>query len=234
MSTILVFLLVVAVIAAWWLSRQRLMAKPWLEEGVIDDFPRGGASSLPTAKIGLGVFFAVVGSLFALLISAYFMRMDMADWQALPVPGLLWLNTGVLIASSLALQWATVAARRGHIDDVRSGIAAGGIFAVAFLAGQLLVWRQLSADGYYLAANPANSFFYLITAIHGLHLSGGLVALGRTAAKVWHRSGLAQIRLSIELCTAYWHFLLLIWLVLFGLLTHWADDVFAICRQLFT
>ena len=118
------------------------------------------------------------------------------------------------------------------MDGVSVGLCAGGVAAVAFLVGQLLAWQQLSAAGYFVAANPANCFFYLITGVHGLHLLGGLVALGRTTAKVWRGVEMDQVRLSVELCAIYWHFLLLVWLVLFGLLTGWADDFVDICRQL--
>ena len=105
-------------------------------------------STLPAAKIGLGVFLAVAGSLFALFISAYSMRMNMADWRALPVPRLLWFNTGVLVLSSVALQWAHVAARRDDMDGVIVGLCAGGASrALAFLVGQLLAWQQLSGRG---------------------------------------------------------------------------------------
>ena len=97
--TILFVLAPIGAIVAWWLSRQRLTAKPWLEVGAIDDFPGTGASSLPAATIGLGVFLAVVSSLFALFISAYFMRMQVADWAQMPTPKVLWFNTGVLILS---------------------------------------------------------------------------------------------------------------------------------------
>ena len=232
MSAIILFMAGIAAIAGWWLSQQRLTAKPWLEEGLTADFREQSTSSLPSAKIGLGVFLAVVGSLFALFISAYSMRMNMVDWRTLPVPALLWFNTGVLVLSSLALQWAHMAARRDDIDGVSVGLCAGGVSAVTFLVGQLLAWRQLSAAGYFLASNPANSFFYLITAVHGLHLMGGLVALGRTTAKVWHGVALTQVRLSVELCAIYWHFLLLVWLVLLGLLTGWTDNFVDICRQL--
>jgi cytochrome c oxidase subunit 3 len=203
-----------------------------LEQGVTVDLREEGTSSLPAAKIGLGVFLAVVGSLFALFISAYSMRMNMVDWRALPVPSLLWFNTGVLILSSVALQWAYMAARRNDIDGAIVGLCAGGASAVTFLVGQLLAWRQLGAAGYFLASNPANSFFYLITALHGLHLIGGLVALGRTTAKVWRGAEMIQVRLSVELCAIYWHFLLLVWLVLLGLLTGWTDSFIDICRQL--
>ena len=232
MSAIILFMAVIAVIAGWWLSQQRLTAKPWLEEGAIGDSPGTGAMTLPAAKIGLGVFLAVAGSLFALFISAYSMRMGMVDWRTLPVPRLLWFNTGVLVLSSIALQWANVAARRDDMDGVIVGLLAGGASAVMFLVGQLLAWQQLRMAGYFVASNPANSFFYLITAVHGLHLTGGLVALGRTTAKVWHGVGMIQVRLSVELCAIYWHFLLLVWLVLLGLLTGWTDDFVNICRQL--
>ena len=232
MSAIILFMAGIAAIARWWLSHQRLTAKPWLEEGLSADFREQSTSSLPSAKIGLGVFLAVVGSLFALFISAYSMRMTMVDWRALPVPKLLWFNTGVLVASSIALQWAYMAARRDDIDGVIVGLLAGGVSAVTFLVGQLLAWQQLKVAGYFVASNPANSFFYLITAVHGLHLMGGLVALGRTTAKVWRGAPMTQMRLSVELCAIYWHFLLLVWLVLLGLLTGWTDDFVDICRQL--
>jgi cytochrome c oxidase subunit III len=233
-SAIILFMAGIAAIAGWWLSQQRLGAKPWLEEGVIADFREESAPSLPPAKIGLGVFLAVVGSLFALFISAYSMRMNMVDWRALPVPSLLWFNTGVLILSSIALQWAYMAARRNDMDGVIIGLCAGGASALIFLAGQLLAWRQLSLAGYFVESNPANSFFYLITAVHGLHLMGGLVALGRTIAKVWRGVEMTRVRLSVELCAIYWHFLLLVWLVLLALLTGWTDDFVDICRRLFT
>jgi cytochrome c oxidase subunit 3 len=233
-SAIILFMAGIAAIAGWWLSQQRLASKPWLEEGVLVDFRGDNASSLPSAKIGLGVFLAVVGSLFALFISAYSMRMSMVDWRALPVPKLLWFNTGVLITSSIALQWAYMAARRNDMDGVIIGLLAGAASAVIFLVGQLLAWQQLKVAGYFVASNPANSFFYLITAMHGMHLMGGLVALGRTTAKVWRGAKMIQVRLSVELCAIYWHFLLLVWLVLLGLLTGWTDNFVDICRQLLT
>ncbi|MER9326478.1 MULTISPECIES: cytochrome c oxidase subunit 3 [unclassified Mesorhizobium] len=232
MSVILVFMLVIAGFAGWWLSHQRLMAKPWLEQGMAGDFVGMEGSTLPTAKIGLGVFLAVVGCLFALITSAYFMRMALSDWQALPLPRLLWLNTGVLVLSSIALQCAALAARRGQMDMVRLGLATAGFTALAFLIGQLVAWRELSADGYFLASNPANSFFYLLTGMHGLHILGGLVGLGRTTVGAWNGARPARLRLSVELCAMYWHFLLFVWLAIFALLAGWAATFIDICRGL--
>jgi cytochrome c oxidase subunit 3 len=222
-SITLIFLGGIAAISVWFLSQQRLTSKPWLEEGPLGDLPFLSSSSLPPAKIGLGVFLAVVGSLFALLFSAFSMRMNMPGVtigaaRTIPPLALLWLNSGLLILSSAALLWAQFAARRGDVDGVRTGLFTGGILTFAFLAGQLLAWRQLSAEGYFLASNPASAFFYLITGVHGLHLLGGLVALGRAGAKAWGGLKIAQMRLSVELCAIYWHFLLLVWLIFFGLL----------------
>jgi cytochrome c oxidase subunit 3 len=234
MSVILVFLLVVGGVAGWWLSQQRIMSKPWLERGTLDALPDADVPGVATAKIGLGVFLAVVGCLFALFVSAYFMRMELADWRAVPVPRLLWFNTGALILSSFALHIALVAARREETDTVRLGLVTGGLTALGFLAGQVAAWRELSASGYLLDANPANSFFYLLTAMHGLHIVGGLVALARTTVKAWAEVPPAQLRLSVELCAMYWHFLLFIWLAIFVLLSGWVTDVIDICRQLLT
>jgi cytochrome c oxidase subunit 3 len=182
------------------------------------------------AKWGLGFFLAVVGALFALLASAYAMRAVSPDWQSAPMPRVLWLNTGVLIVSSLALQAADFFARRRETGRARTFLLTGAGAAIAFLAGQLLAWRQFAAAGYFLSTNPANSFFYLITGAHGLHLAGGLVALATTVATA--RGDISAAQSGIRLCAIYWHFLLVVWLLLFALLAGWAGDIVVICRGL--
>ena len=193
-----------------------LSTKPWVaERGYVSD---SHGFSPPTAKVFLSVFLGVVTAIFGLLTAAYFIRMAYADWQSMPVPAMLWLNTVILILSSVTLQWARTAARREQAEGVRRGLLAGGGLAFAFLVGQVLVWRQLGSLGYFVDSNPSNSFFYLITALHGLHLFGGLVAWLRASVRLWRGAEVAKIRLSVELCAVYWHFLLLVWLVMFGLL----------------
>jgi len=236
MTTVLLVLVAIMGTVVWWLFRQTINVRPWIAQRPIENVYGDGALSLPPVKVGLGVFLAVATSLFALLISAYYMRMAGADWTTLAVPKGLWLNTGALILSSAAMQWTQSAARWGRMDGVRIGLIAGGIFAFCFLAGQLWVWQQLNASGYFVAANPANAFFYLLTALHGLHLLGGLWVWAKTTAKVARGVEAGAVRLSVELCTVYWHFLLLVWLVLFALLlstpprqSSCTPDTFAIC-----
>ena len=193
-----------------------LSTKPWVaERGYVSDSHGFG---LPTARVFLSVFLGVVTAVFGLLTAAYFVRMTYADWQSLPVPALLWLNTAILILSSVALQWARTSAGRQQADRVRWGLLAGGALAFAFLVGQFLVWQQLGSLGYFVDTNPSNSFFYLITGLHGLHLLGGLVAWLRASLRLWRGAETDKIRMSVELCAVYWHFLLLVWLVMFGLL----------------
>jgi cytochrome c oxidase subunit 3 len=221
MSLSIAFAALLAGVVVWALLARRLTAKPWETSGSPEEAEAGSAVSLPPAKIGLLILLAVITSLFGLFISAYWMRMEHAhgDWRPLAVPRLLWLNTATLILSSAGMQWARGGARRAQPDRVRVGLIAGGVLAWAFLAGQLLAWRQLNASGYFVASNPAIAFFYLLTGVHGLHLLGGLFVWGKTVARMAQGGvELIDLRLSVELCTVYWHYLLLVWLVLFAVL----------------
>ena len=217
MTITLVFLACLMGAILWWLFRQSVNVQPWVAQASMQDV-HGAVLSRPAAKTALAVFLAVATSVFALFISAYAMRMHFGDWSPLQEPRLLTWNTGLLIVTGGAMQWTVAAARRGEIDGVRQGLIAAGVLTVAFLAGQLLVWKQLIDAGVFLRSNPANAFFYLLTAVHGVHLLGGLVAWARTTAKVWRGMEAAKVRLSVELCAIYWHFLLVVWLVLFALL----------------
>lgn len=234
MSAILVFMAGIAGIIGWWMARQRLASKPWLEVGLAGDAPQMQGSSATIAKVGLGIFLAVVGALFTLLISAYLGRMGGADWWGIPIPGLLWVNTAALAASSLALQWAKTEVRPDHRDRLNAALVTAFATAVFFVAGQFLAWRQLISAGYVLADNPSNSFFYMITGLHGLHILGGLFVLGRTAIRARSAPLSARMLLSVELCVIYWHFMLVVWLVLFALFAGWANSFVDLCRQLVT
>lgn len=210
-----------------------LTEKPWVAaQGRLDDLPSGGSFSLPAAKLGLRMFLGVVTILFLLLIMAYGERMATEEWRPTPQQGLLWLNTALLFLASISLQWARISARRDRIDGVETGLLVGGVFTIAFLAGQVIAWQQLQAMAVFDITSPAVAFFYLITALHALHLLGGLVAWARTTARVWQGFDPGTVRMSVELCAVYWHFLLAVWLILFGLLFSTGDNLgmlLAIC-----
>lgn len=220
MTIALVLLSAIMAIVVGWLVRKTLNTAPWVEQRTVDMSGRDGALSLLPVQVGLGVFLAVATSLFALLITAYHMRMMEADWTDLDLPRVLWLNSGVLVLASVAMQWTLVAARRGQIDAVRKGLAASGVFSFAFLAGQVWAWRQLNASGQFTAFNPAYAFFLLLTAMHGIHLLGGLAVWARATVRAARGTDFARVRLSVELCAVYWHFLLVVWAVLFAVLLY--------------
>lgn len=228
MNVILAFLAIVLVLAGWWLSRQQLFAKPWLETGLTVAAPE--AMTTAPAKLGVGFFLAVVGGLFAMLGSAFVMQIEETPAQLAPLPRVVWLNTALLLLSSVGLQTAVTAARRGDTGRTHRSMAAAGIAAIAFLAGQVLAGQILTEGGYGLNDGPAASFFYLITGLHGVHILGGLAAMGVVWARISSRAAAQKQRAAIALCAFYWHGLLVVWLVLFALLTGWANDILALCR----
>jgi cytochrome c oxidase subunit 3 len=208
----------------WWLVKQTVNVTPWVAssatDSVRDEGVRSPFTSIPFSniKLGLGVFLAVATSLFALFISAYSIRMEYPDWRPLTEPTLLWVNTGILVLSSIFLQMGWNAAKRENIPAIWRGVVLGGACAVAFIVGQLAAWDELSTSGYIVSGNPANGFFYMLTGVHALHLIGGLVALLKPVSRLWRHEDISSIRVGVELCAVYWHYLLVVWLILFGLM----------------
>ena len=219
MAITLVFLAVIMATVIGWLLRQTLNTQPWIPDPA-DDAVSGRSLDTHSKTVALTTFLAVATSLFALFISAYTLRMKMGDWSPLAEPNLLWFNSGLLVLASGAYHWTRNAAIGGRTAALKPGLSVAGLMTILFLAGQLLAWQRLNASGYYASSNPANAFFYLLTAVHGLHLLGGLWVWARSAIQVWTGAEADSVRLSIELCTVYWHYLLLVWAVLFGLLLY--------------
>jgi len=214
----LVFLAIIMATVISWLLRQTLNSQPWDAHDPLENQPGRGVLNVDPAKVGLLSFIAVVTSLFALFLSAYLMRMKLGDWLPVAEPNLLWLNTAILVLASVAFQLTRGAARRGQPLTVKVGLAVGGACTILFLLGQLIAWQQLHTSGFFVTSNPANSFFYLLTALHGLHLIGGMWVWGRTTTRMLTGADAQSVRLSVELCTVYWHYLLLVWIGLFALL----------------
>lgn len=231
MFKLLVIAMAVSMLIAWLLIK-RMQDKPWTQRGIIPASQDDLTSSAP--KVGLWVFLGVVTSLFLVFTGAYFMRMDnshggvasglMQPWVPVDEPGLIWLNTLLLVAASVAMQLARSSAADRGLDAVKKYFTGAGVLTVLFLLGQIIVWQQLRASENFSPGNPAFAFFVLLTAVHGLHLVGGLTVWLRTASRVWQGldvSNVVQVgavRQSVELCTTYWHYLLLVWLGLFTML----------------
>ena len=172
--------------------------------------------------VGLWVFMGVATALFTLFTAAYRMRMASSDWSSIALPWQLGLSTALLVAGSAAMQVAAAAAHRGRWPRARAWLLAGGACAAAFLGAQLWAWQALLEAHVLVSGNPAASFFYLLTAMHGLHVMGGLIAWSVTAHGAWPADraepALPGAAHAIGLCARYWHFLLAVWVVLLATL----------------
>jgi cytochrome c oxidase subunit 3 len=115
------------------------------------------------------------------------------------------------------MYWASRASKNGDRDNYKLGLFVGGLFALVFLIGQLIVWQQLISLDYFVASNPANTFFYLITGIHGIHLLGGIIALTVVVYKSLRIFDVALLSSKTSLLATYWHYMLAAWAVFFGL-----------------
>jgi cytochrome c oxidase subunit 3 len=176
------------------------------------------------ARTGVWVGIAAIMMSFAAYTSAMIVRQGGAsDWQHIRLPPILYLNTLVLLASSAALQrgrrlmdadtqWRTPATSRG-VTWLQLTLGLG----VLFLAGQIVAWRQLAAEGLYLSTSPSSGFFYVLTALHGLHLLGGIVALVYTLRRLRLPAPVPPTGV-LDATAVYWHFMDLLWVYLLLLL----------------
>ncbi len=200
---------------------QLLSQKPWdPEQAKLDNLHEGATLTINKGKLGLRYLMIISTIFFCLFIVTYSDRLVYPDWKRMPEPFLLWINTLLLFVTSGFFMSAQSASSKNNFKIVKNRLIIIGLLTLAFLIGQLLVWFQLVDKGYYVSSNPANAYFYVFTALHALHIFGGLVYWVMTIKKVWVLSDIvvAKAKHTVELCAIYWHFLLAVWVVLFGLM----------------
>jgi len=193
--------------------------------GARSALPAAGLRAVDPRRLGLWVFLATVTMLFAAFSSAYLVRMASGGWNAVDLPGVLWLTTSILLLSSATLEVARLRVARARA--ARRAVVAPWLLAtlglgVLFLAGQLAAWRALQTAGVFLPNSPHAAFLYIFMALHGVHLLGGLVWLGALSGGAL--SGGARVGRNGELedqvarCSTYWHFMAGLWVFLFAVL----------------
>jgi len=179
------------------------------------------------AQTGVWVGIAAITMSFAAYSSALIVRQGAnPDWLHFTLPPILFFNTLVVLASSVTLfmaraRAATTAARPGSGADIDAPHLTWLWLTISlgflFLAGQILAWRNLVDQGLTLASSPSSSFFYLLTAMHGLHLLGGLAGLLYVTYRV-RRSSAVRAVSAYKAASLYWHFMTVLWLYLFAML----------------
>jgi cytochrome c oxidase subunit III len=169
---------------------------------------------------GMWMALAAITMLFAAFTSAMVVRKGLGgDWVRTGLPRILYLNTAVLLMSSLTFEWARGALRSGQDERFRSQLYVTLALGIAFIAGQLIAWRELAHRGVYLATNPSSSFFYLLTGAHGLHLLGGIVALGYLVFRARKLAESLKGRAAVDVTALYWHFMDGLWIYILIILS---------------
>ena len=184
------------------------------------------------AKMGLNWLIAAISSMFFLFFVSYIIRSQVSDWEALSMPwqplaetNQLWINSLLLILASAAFEGARREFGKPELGMSRELLWLAGAASLAFLLGQSVAWNFLVVRGFYIESNPANSFFFLLTGLHALHLAGGLVAWIvanfrlTQAIRAGDDKSQGLARISMDLCAIYWHFLMALWLVVFALIS---------------
>ena len=198
---------------------------------------------LRRARLGLAVGAIGIVMVFVSFTSAYIVRQGLPtldphtntlvhDWFPLPLPALLFFNTGLLLISSVTVALARRQVARftspsrittgTNIFVGRDGtilwLALTVVLGLSFLRGQWIVWRELQASGFYVATSPSSSFIYLLTGTHGAHLLGGILALLAAGATILFRRTAVSRVVVLDVTAWYWHFMTLLWIYILCLL----------------
>ena len=169
----------------------------------------------------------VVTMTFGGLIGAYVViaNNNVLEWRPFALPIQLWISTAAIIASSFAYHFAQRAISVADNDGARRWLIVTTALGAVFVSSQLLSWLALTRRGFYMAGNPYAGFFYILTAAHAVHVVGGIVALGAILLRSWyHTTDTNEFVYRRNLSVAvgwYWHFLGVLWIVLFILLGFW-------------
>ena len=178
-------------------------------------------------RIGMWLALASVMMLFTSLSSAYVVRAGGAkDWVPIAMPRVLLVSTALILISSVTLEIARRSLKRSLHNAYAKYVLLTALLGIGFLASQLIAWRQLAAQGIYVASHPHSSFFYLLTGAHAVHLVGGLLALrvsvvSFAASNSSNPVAVARRQATADAVTIYWHFMDGLWIYLFLLLFLW-------------
>jgi cytochrome c oxidase subunit III len=166
-------------------------------------------------KFLLWLLIAASVMLFAGLTSAYIVRRGEGNWLVFDLPVAFAFNVGVVILSSILMQLSFLSAKKDELNRTKSLLIATLVSGILFLVGQFNGWGELVDNNLYLAGNPAESFIYVIPALHFLHVLIGIVFIAVVVIKAYRFNVHKKNMISIYLCTTYWHFVGALWIYLY-------------------
>jgi cytochrome c oxidase subunit 3 len=177
-------------------------------------------------KLRIAMWFTlmVVVMTFGGLISAYIVLStnQELEWKPFALPVQVWLSTALIIASSVCYKIAQNNLNRERQKSAKQWLLATTVLGGMFISSQILLWFQLVREGVYMQSNPYAGFFYILTAVHALHVIGGICALGYIVLRAWYETNseeeLLRRKTTATVVGWYWHFMDGLWLVLILLL----------------
>lgn len=166
-------------------------------------------------KFALWLFLVTIVMIFAALTSAYIVRQSEGNWLEYDLPTIFWYTSGIVIVSSVFLQYAYSSAKKDNIAGLRTGLGLAVLFGIAFLVGQWYSWVALVDENVFFVGNPSGSFLYVFTGLHAVHLISGVIFLIIVLISSFRYQIHSKSMVRMEMATTYWHFLGGLWLYLF-------------------
>ncbi|MEQ9443462.1 MAG: cytochrome c oxidase subunit 3 [Cyclobacteriaceae bacterium] len=187
---------------------QELQQVAWAEE------PKQTLSMHPQ-KFALWLFIVTVVMIFAAFTSAYIVRRAEGNWLDFELPPLFWTTSGIILLSSVSMHWAYYSARKDQLMQLKIALFITLGLGVAFLIGQVEAWGELVGMDVFFVGNPAGSFVYVLSGVHGLHIVSALIFLVVITVKAFRYNVHSKRMDALEMCVTYWHFLDGLWIYLF-------------------
>ncbi len=213
-----------------------LTEKPWeKDQAAVDSYHQGKAFNLSKETSAVIVIFGVSSVLFSFIFMGYLYTIPPEqDTRFLLKPNLLWVNTLVLFYVAYYFNKITSDLKKNNLTKIKRNLIIVGALSYIFLFGQIYFWYQLMKDGKFVSTNTYFSSFYFFTALHGLHLLGGLFFLGKVSSKILKlkEEEIIKQKKSIDALSLYWRFLLIVWLMFLLMIYIFNDTVIAWCKAL--
>lgn len=172
--------------------------------------------SMQPKKFALWIFMATVIMLFGAWTSAFIVKRADTGWAEIVMPWHFWVNSGIIVTSSLTMIFAVRAARKDSLELLKLLLSITTLLGIAFLGGQLLAFEELVAlNQYFTGGNVSHSFIYVLTGAHGVHVVSGVGFLLLVLVSAFRYKVHSKRMNQIEMCATYWHFLGILWLYLF-------------------
>jgi cytochrome c oxidase subunit 3 len=171
--------------------------------------------SMHPKKFALWLFMVTVVMIFAAMTSAYIVRQSEGNWLEYDLPQIFWYTSGIVVLSSVFLQYGYISAKKDNMTGLKLGLAGAVILGIAFLVGQWYSWVALVDEEVFFVGNPSGSFLYVFTGLHALHLISGVIFLIIVLISSFGYQIHSKSMVRMEMATTYWHFLGGLWLYLF-------------------